>query len=688
MKKLHLLILRSFIGPFILIFFIVLFVLLMQFLWRYIDELVGKGLSIGVIGEFLLYTSASLVTMALPLAILMSSLMTFGNLGEKYELTAIKASGISLQRVMMPLILVVVLISIGAFFFANEVLPYATLELKTLLYDIRQKRPELQLKPGEFYNGIEGYSMRIGRKNQVTNTLYDVKIYNHSEGNGNSSVTIADSGAMVVTEDNRNLIFTLYDGYSYNELQDRKDRTPFKRRKYPHSFYQFDEYKMIIKLVGFNLERTDQSLFKNNYAMMNLKQLTDQKDSVKNEMHERQEMLGNNILRVNLFKKREHLISKPTPTTRELKQIKQLTRHDSLAKFIKERAKQTNPPPTVEQKIKKKESTDTLITRGPPADLDSLFSVFTLKEKMSILSNAQTLARSAKNYIDNTASSLDIRVKLLRRFEIEWHRKFTVAFACLVFLFIGAPLGAIIRKGGLGLPLVLSTLFFIFYYILSLTGEKLVRESIVKDYQGMWMASSVFFIAGIFLTYKATTDSSILNFDTYSNYLKKLFGHKYNLIDSLAKKDIPPPVAMAKTSNILNSLDSLLADIDGQINTFNDLFKPIDYLMSVFTMQGISNLLLFERLYKNIMRSIIHHPLYNNRRVREKLLEFPDFNYKNYLDSGFMLVIKIIIAIIPIVNFIILIRHYIILVSIKNRLILIQKLTEELKTTIQLTENS
>ncbi|MFN8207929.1 MAG: LptF/LptG family permease [Bacteroidales bacterium] len=214
MKRLHLFVLRSFLGPLLLTFFIVIFLLLMQFLWKYIDVLAGKGLSAGIIAELLLYTSASLVPMALPLAILLAALMTFGNLGENYELTAIKSAGISLQRIMAPLTVLIAIISLLAFFFSNNVIPFSNLTMKSLIYDISQKRPSFQITEGVFYNGIEGYSIKIGRRDSKTNILYDIKIYDHTEGagKGNASVTIADSGFMKMTADS-NLIFTLYHGY-------------------------------------------------------------------------------------------------------------------------------------------------------------------------------------------------------------------------------------------------------------------------------------------------------------------------------------------------------------------------------------------------------------------------------------------------------------------------------------------
>ncbi|MBN2349731.1 MAG: LptF/LptG family permease [Bacteroidales bacterium] len=486
MKRLHKLVLKSFIGPFFLIFFIVMFILLMQFLWRYIDDMVGKGLDFSIIAELLLYTSASLVPMALPLAILMSALMTFGNMGEYNELTAIKASGISLQRVLRPVIILVVFISIGAFLFANNVMPYTNLKMRSLLYDVRQQRPELQIKAGEFYNGIEGYSIRINKKNPETNMLYGLRLYDHTQRSGNTNAIVSDSGTMKMTKDERYLVVTLYNGYSYNEEpEDKKNR---RNRRYPHRLDKFKKQEFLIELVGFNLERTDENLFKNNYQMMNLSQLKYMKDSMLTDISD----FNNNfqrVIKINNYFKVRNPVRRP--------------------------AKAVNSRPGLN-------INDSIIKEPVIFDFDSLFNSLTDNEKLRVISQAMSFARSTKGYIQTNSNNLDFKVKRLRKYEIEWQRKFTVSVACLLFLLIGAPLGAIIRKGGLGMPVVISTLFFIFYYVISLIGEKFVRESMLLDYQGMWVSSLIILIIGVFLTYKATTDSVLMNIETYRNFFKRL----------------------------------------------------------------------------------------------------------------------------------------------------------------------
>jgi len=458
----------------------------MQFLWRYVDDMVGKGLSFVTIGELMFYTSASLVPLALPLAVLMASLMTYGNLGENYELTALKAAGISLQRIMLPLIVVNLMIGFGAFFFANNILPIANLKMRSLLYDIRKQRPEMQLRPGEFYSGIEGYSVRIGDKHPVTNTLYNILIYDHTQGGGNRNVTRADSGIMKMTDDSRFLLITLYSGESYTEMNENR-RVPDKDRTFPHRFDSFGERSMIISLTGFGLERTDESLFRNNYQMMNLEQLSYYKDSLSSDMQKHQQAFAENID----------------------------SRNYSASPFANAR----NLP---------KKPADTTINYADSAYVMHLYQKLTIKEKKILLAATTRLVRDGSSYINNASKYRFSREKKLNKYKLEWNRKFILAFATFIFLFIGAPLGAIIRKGGIGMPVVISTVLFIFYYIITLTFEKVVTEGKVTQYY-LWVPSLVFFVIGVFLTYKAANDSVIMNMDTYTAFFNKM-GKKLKLI--------------------------------------------------------------------------------------------------------------------------------------------------------------
>ena len=480
-KKLYKLTLKSFLGPFILTFFIVVFVLLMQFLWKYIDDLVGKGLETSVIAELLLYTSASLVPMALPLAVLLASIMTFGNLAEFNELLALKSAGIPLQRIMAPVMVLTLFITFAAFLFNNNILPYTNLKFRSLLYDIQRQNPDLQIKVGIFDNTIEGYSIRIEDRDPRTNLLKNIRIYDHTERLGNIIVTLADSGYMRMTDDERFLMLTLYNGYTYTEMQKEKKKS--REKSYPHRRDKFEKQEMIIELVNFGLERTDENLFKNSYQMMNIEQLTYFEDSLKKEIKTGQVSLNKTLDRSSFYKNKDYL---------------------RKSVHIQDTINQEKEPKTV------------------VFNLDSTFNALEQDTKEQNLDQAINLARTSMNFVNNSFVNIDNKVRKLRKYQIEHHRKFTLSLACLFFFFIGAPLGAIIRKGGLGMPVVVSVVFFLLYYIISLTTEKFTRESVLSPFMGMWTSSFIIVPLGIFLTYKATTDSVIMNIETYFGFIKKI----------------------------------------------------------------------------------------------------------------------------------------------------------------------
>jgi len=468
-------------------FFIAIFVLLMQFLWKYIDELVGKGLDWRIIGELLLYSTAGFVPMALPLAILLASLMTFGNLGENYELTAIKAAGISLSRVLFPLLIFILFLSTAEFVFANRVIPYTTLKAATLLYDVRHKRPELNLKAGEFNNEVEGYSIRIDRKNIENKMMYGFMIYDHSAHRGNVSVTLADSARMEITKDRRYLILNLFNGSSYQEVTEKKkgyaESHPFQRDT-------FMEKNLIVELEGFTLERTDEGIFRKNHQMLNLSQLTSTIDSLNKNYSNKTNELTYRIINSDLAKR----------------EIKDTSLHKTIVKNLGWEKYSIVPA--------KNDSTDAL----------KFFEAYDNTIKYATLETAINQANMTYKQIESNKEELKSNQRWMNRYEVEWHRKFTLAFACFIFFFIGAPLGAIIRKGGLGMPVVISVIFFIVYYVISLTGEKFLRESILPGYIGMWISSYVLLPLGAFLTYKATRDSSFMNIDTYIEPIRRLIG--------------------------------------------------------------------------------------------------------------------------------------------------------------------
>lgn len=438
----------------------------MQFLWKYIDELVGKGLDWQIITELIFYASAGLVPLALPLAILLSSIMTFGNLGEHYELVALKSAGISLQRIMFPLMIFIALTSLGAFYFSNNLLPRANLKSATLLYDIRQKKPAIDLGDGAFYEDIEGFVIRVARKDKETDELYDVIIYDHVEKKGNLKVIRAERGKMEISADKRYLIFSLYNGYSYEEMEG--NNMPHLRTVFQEDIIRFD-------LSSFGFNRSDEDLFKNSYRMMNIVQLKAGVDTLRREKNTVSQKLSDRFISA------QEILS------------------DSNNNIITS-------------------NTDSLIANNYP------FSGFSNSELNLIHTNAQSELRRNKSLLSSTIKIQQSKDQMIIKYIIEWHRKFTLSIACIVLFFIGAPLGAIIRKGGLGSPVIISTLFFLVFHVLSITGEKIVKQGNMDPVLGMWMATAILFPVGVFLTYKATTDSPILERDAYNRL--------YNLVQS------------------------------------------------------------------------------------------------------------------------------------------------------------
>ncbi len=472
MKTIHKFILKSYIGPFIMTFFIAMFVFFMMFIFKYIDDFVGKGLAASLLAQLFFYFSFTTIPMALPLAVLLSSLMTFGNLGEHFELTAMKSAGMSLQKIMFPLLIVVIGLSIGAFYFSNNVLPYTNLKVGSLLYDIRSSKPALLFKDGVFNHSIDGFSIRVGKKGKDGHTLNDVLIYDHRSMQGNNIVLTAKTGTMEETPDKLFLVLTLNNGMSYKDILENEKAAhthPMMRDKFEQRIIRFD-------LSEFQMSRTSEDLFKGNQQMLNLSQLSYYIDSTNHS----------NETRIGDFSK----------------QLK-----NSYYSHVADKMNKLDSIKTKPEQIR-------------------LMSQLSKEQQQSIIEGAANIARSAKAYSDSIASDYNSNDMAIRRFEAEWHRKFTLSVACLVLFFIGAPLGAIIRKGGLGMPVVVSVLFFITFHILSITGEKLVKEGAMPAYQGMWMATAILLPIGIFLTFKATSDSVLFDIDAYINPIKNLFTRK------------------------------------------------------------------------------------------------------------------------------------------------------------------
>lgn len=468
MKKLDCFIIRSFIGPFILTFLITIFVLLLQFIWKYVDEFVGKGIEWYILLELFSYALVNFIPLALPLAILLASIMTFGNLGEFSELTALKSSGISLYRIMYPLFVLVLFISIGAILFSNYILPVANLKFYSLLFDVRSQRPEIMIKPGIFYNGIDNYTIRVSKINKRTKMMYNVLIYDHTNYRGNTILIKADSGKIILSKNKDFLLIDLFNGERYEENTDNYEE--WKKHKI-HRYYKFKYYNTKILVSGLAFKRTDESLFKDNYRMLNIKQLIKTEDSLTKELIKFKENFKNTIY---------------------------------SSSFLITLAKNKNV-----RKIKE-------------AQINNILKSFSDNELKKIYYFALNSLRNQQVITEATAEEEISRLNWIVRHKIEFHQKFTLSFACIIFFFIGAPLGAIIRKGGLGLPVVISVILFILYYVISLSGEKFAKELIWPAWLGMWFSSFILFPIGILLTLTSIKDINIFNIDWIYKILIKI----------------------------------------------------------------------------------------------------------------------------------------------------------------------
>lgn len=477
--KIYRYIIRQYFGTFLLTFAISVFILLMQFLWQYIEDFIGKGLEISVMARLLCYTSLTFVPLALPLAILLSSLMCFGNLGEYYELVAMKASGISVWKVMRPLLLFSVAMSVMAFFFSNNVLPYANLKMRSMLYDVTRKKMTLEIPEGVFYRGIDKYVIRVGRKGADGGSLYDVMIYDHSGGQGNVMVTVADSGYMAMTPSQREMVFTLYDGYNYSEMVDDKnyrDRRPFQKMSFKRQLITFD-------MSQFDMGHTDEDAFKSHQDMMNIKQLNYSIDSLmRRDAADRERFVSNSYRRYQNLTADAGAFA--DSDARQRRRRGEALESDSIATFF-----------------------------WP------LTSNFSEKDRKTIIDMAVSTAGGMRENVAFNAKDFGRRDVNIRKHEQVLHKKFTLSVACLLFFFIGAPLGAIIRKGGLGMPVVVSVVFFVVYYIITITSERVALSGDMPVFLGAWLSSMVLFPIGFFLTFKAVTDSAIMDAEAWKKFL-------------------------------------------------------------------------------------------------------------------------------------------------------------------------
>jgi lipopolysaccharide export system permease protein len=573
-KKLYLFVLQTFIPIFLMTFFISLFILLMQFLWKYVDELVGKGLSISVLSELFFYAALSLVPMALPLSILLASLMTFGNLGESLELLSMKSAGISLIRIMRSLIVTLVLIAIGSFFFQNNLMPKVQVRLWGLMISVRQKSPELDIPERVFYDQINGYNIYIESKDQKTGVLHHVMIYDFSRGFEDAMVIAADSASIKMTEDKKYLVFSIYKGESFENL--KKQRSAYNNVPYRRETFVL---KQILIAFDANFKRIDNGFLQNQYIGKDISELRHSIDSME-------------VVKDSINKQNARSYNSITPL------LTSYTRDTPAADSL-------------------------FLAKTQLLNLDSLYEEASASNKATAISRAIASANSAKQELEFKEYSVKSQDEIISRHYIEWHKKFTLSFACLIFFFIGAPLGAIIRKGGLGVPVVLSVFLFIIYYIFDSAGYKLARDGRWPPFEGMWLSSAVLLPLGVFLTYKAARDSMILNADTYILLLKKIVGKRKQR--ELIRKEIVMYNADTEiVENKINQQNTLILEYSKNLTDR----KKTNYFS--FWKHGAHNVELIQinQLLEEIVEEMNNS---SNQKVYFKLMEYPVIAIERYI---------------------------------------------------------
>ncbi|HNY05530.1 MAG TPA: LptF/LptG family permease [Candidatus Egerieousia sp.] len=487
-KTMDLYMLKSFLGPFILTFLIVTFILMMQFLWLYIDELVGKGLSFGIIVEFMGWGCCTLIPLALPLATLLASIMTMGNLGENSELLAMKAAGISLQRIMMPLSYVAVFIVVGAFFASNNLIPVAYNKIYTLREDIGKTKDEIKIPTGVFYSGIDGYTIRITKRDK-NDLMHGIMVYNHTKDNGNVDLTVADSGRFSLSEDKKSLLIVLHHGTNYQET----NKINFADTSLAVQKIQFKYQMFAIPLQNYAFQKSDKARYGNEVMAKNLKQLKHDRDSLTKEYSKSLDMQTSRALAGDILVHTDQLDS---------------ARNKGYKKSV-----------------------------SPGA----LFKWTNKNQERNAYREAISNLEVQKNTAEFYAAELYNSAYPLRRTKIESYRKFTLSIACLIFFFIGAPIGAIVRKGGLGTPAIISILFFVLYWVVDISGKKLANDGAIGPFEGAFISTLVLAPIGAFLTWKSTRDSALFNpeviLNNISNFFKGLFSKAKRLQLKLEKEE-------------------------------------------------------------------------------------------------------------------------------------------------------
>jgi lipopolysaccharide export system permease protein len=509
-KKIDKLIIGSFLGPFVLTFLVVVFILLLQHMLKYFDDIIGKDLGWDVVGALLFYFAIFMTPLALPLAVLLSSLITFGNLSEHFEITAIKSLGISLTRSLVPIFIFVLILTVLAFYVNNNVVPKAALEAYSLMYDIKQKKPALDLQEGAFYSGIPDISIKVGKKFPDGKTLKDVIIYDHRNRSGNKQVTIADSGRMFTILNDQYLKLELFNGFDYNEGS--ADQTLGTGSGYQESLRKtkFGKTEIVFDLSSFGLSRTDKKWFQGNRIMRNMKELDTDMDSMTTEIDYNR--LQAYQIESNLFNFHSKLDTVPLPA--DLLNLKK--KRDSIAEKSTPGSishKTTNPFP--------------YITRKSPKDytaksLKMIDSIYRRKPTMDEIAGALNQTRMLKSQLLNMNSNRNNYQSEYKVFQIQWHKILSNSLACIVMFLIGAPLGSIIKKGGLGVPVITSIFFFILFYLITSTGEKWAGQNKISVISGIWAADVILTIVGLLFLRQARLDARFFEADFYRVMFEKL----------------------------------------------------------------------------------------------------------------------------------------------------------------------
>lgn len=610
MKKLDKLVLKSFIGPFILTFVVVVFILLLQYMLKYFDDLVGKGLGFEVFAELMTSFSIVMTPNALPLAVLLSSLMTFGNLGEHFELTAIKSSGISLLRAMAPIFYFTLLLTAFAFFSNNHIVPKAALNAYSLMYDVRQQKPALNIKEGAFYNGIKNFTIRVNEKDPQGDSMKDLVIYDHTKRKGNIDIIMADSGRMYSFMNERYLVMELFDGHRYSQSDKTSQRNYGKKDIEPYVRTRFAQTKMIFSLEDFDLKKTKKELFANNRLMKNIGQLSEDIDSMDFEVQEVKYKIFKNVRNYYSYHLKEKIVipekydqvrikldslrmaqdsiqavkdgeyearynaeasdrkakkidkaskkapkkpSKgvtPLPSSKNTEIAKQpeprqkaalkpskglkLNKSKTVTDKLANAKIDNKKPNTIAKSENVEKKKDTLTIEEAMVKVDSVMALENNQTK--IMASALTKARQMKNQMVTQDTNADNLINETRKYKIEKNKKYALALACLSMFLIGAPLGAIIKKGGLGFPVIISIIFFILFYVINITGEKLAKQGIIDPWIGAWAANFILFPIGLFFLRQARIDARLFDLDFYNVFvinIKRRFSKSINRQEKL-----------------------------------------------------------------------------------------------------------------------------------------------------------